>query len=244
MSDNKDTKKKGFFSRLIQGASDLVSSETAEDKSVEIPTKTQLNKMKKAEIVEVASNNGLNLDISLTKVKLIEEWESHFNVAEAPVEETPAEEVVAEAEEEAPVEEAPAEEVVAEAEEEAPVAISTNERSSAEILKAFESKQLRSDLPSFRPGDTVAVSVKVKEGNRTRLQVFEGVVMGVKKGGINSSFVVRKISSGIGVERTFQMHSPMIDSISVKRKGDVRQAKLFYLRDRSGKSARIKERLE
>ncbi len=242
MSDNKDTKKKGFFSRLIQGASDLVSSETAEDKSVEIPTKTQLNKMKKAEIVEAASNNGLNLDISLTKVKLIEEWESHFNVAEAPVEE-PAEEVVAEAEEEAPVEE-PAEEVVAEAEEEAPVAISTNERSSAEILKAFESKQLRSDLPSFRPGDTVAVSVKVKEGNRTRLQVFEGVVMGVKKGGINSSFVVRKISSGIGVERTFQMHSPMIDSISVKRKGDVRQAKLFYLRDRSGKSARIKERLE
>ena len=243
MSDNKDTKKKGFFSRLIQGASDLVSSETAKDKSVEIPTKTQLNKMKKAEIVEVASNNGLNLDISLTKVKLIEEWESHFNVAEAP-EETPAEEVVAEAEEEAPVEEAPAEEVVAEAEEEAPVAISTNERSSAEILKAFESKQLRSDLPSFRPGDTVAVSVKVKEGNRTRLQVFEGVVMGVKKGGINSSFVVRKISSGIGVERTFQMHSPIIDSISVKRKGDVRQAKLFYLRDRSGKSARIKERLE
>ena len=240
MSDNKDTKKKGFFSRLIQGATDLVSGESAEVKSTEIPTKTQLNKMKKAEIVEVASNNGLNLDISLTKVKLIEEWESHFNQAEAP-----AEEVVAAAEEEAPVEEeAPAEEVVAAAEEEAPAAISTNERSSAEILKAFESKQLRSDLPSFRPGDTVAVSVKVKEGNRTRLQVFEGVVMGVKKGGINSSFVVRKISSGIGVERTFQMHSPIIDSISVKRKGDVRQAKLFYLRDRSGKSARIKERLE
>ena len=227
MSDNKDTKKKGFFSRLIQGATDLVSGESAEVKSTEIPTKTQLNKMKKAEIVEAASNNGLNLDISLTKVKLIEEWESHFNQAEAP-----AEEVVAAAEEEAPVEE------------EAPAAISTNERSSAEILKAFESKQLRSDLPSFRPGDTVAVSVKVKEGNRTRLQVFEGVVMGVKKGGINSSFVVRKISSGIGVERTFQMHSPIIDSISVKRKGDVRQAKLFYLRDRSGKSARIKERLE
>ena len=240
MSDNKDTKKKGFFSRLIQGATDLVSGESAEVESTEIPTKTQLNKMKKAKIVEAASNNGLNLDISLTKVKLIEEWESHFNQAEAP-----AEEVVAAAEEEAP-----AEEVVAAAEEEAPVeeeapaAISTNERSSAEILKAFESKQLRSDLPSFRPGDTVAVSVKVKEGNRTRLQVFEGVVMGVKKGGINSSFVVRKISSGIGVERTFQMHSPIIDSISVKRKGDVRQAKLFYLRDRSGKSARIKERLE
>ena len=114
MSDNKDTKKKGFFSRLIQGASDLVSSETAEDKSVEIPTKTQLNKMKKAEIVEVASNNGLNLDISLTKVKLIEEWESHFNVAEAPVEETPAEEVVAEADEEAPVEKSPTESYEAE----------------------------------------------------------------------------------------------------------------------------------
>ena len=100
MSDNKDTKKKGFFSRLIQGATDLVSGESAEVKSTEIPTKTQLNKMKKAEIVEVASNNGLNLDISLTKVKLIEEWESHFNEAEAP-----AEEVVAAAEEEAPVEE-------------------------------------------------------------------------------------------------------------------------------------------
>ena len=106
MSDNKDTKKKGFFSRLIQGATDLVSGESAEVKSTEIPTKTQLNKMKKAEIVEAASNNGLNLDISLTKVKLIEEWESHFNQAEAP-----AEEVVAAAEEEAPgADSAPAEE--------------------------------------------------------------------------------------------------------------------------------------
>ena len=103
---------------------------------------------------------------------------------------------------------------------------------------------MKSDIPSFRPGDTVVVSVKVKEGERTRLQAFEGVVMGVKKGGLNSSFIVRKISSGIGVERTFQTHSPMIDSIKVKRKGDVRQAKLFYLRERSGKSARIKERLE
>ena len=160
----------------------------------------------------------------------------------------PAEEVVAEAEE-APAEEAaPAEEVVAEAEEapaeEAPAEISTVEKSSAHILQAFESRQLRTDLPAFRPGDTVVVSVKVKEGTRTRLQAFEGVVMGVKKGGINASFVVRKISSGIGVERTFQTHSPIIDSISVKRKGDVRQAKLFYLRERSGKSARIKERLE
>ena len=122
--------------------------------------------------------------------------------------------------------------------------ISLEEKSPSEIVQQFESKQLKTDLPSFRPGDTVVVSVKVKEGQRTRLQAFEGVVMGVKKGGLNSSFIVRKISSGIGVERTFQTHSPIIDSIKVKRKGDVRQAKLFYLRDRSGKSARIKERLD
>ena len=122
--------------------------------------------------------------------------------------------------------------------------ISLEEKSPSEIVQQFESKQLKTDLPSFRPGDTVVVSVKVKEGQRTRLQAFEGVVMGVKKGGLNSSFIVRKISSCIGVERTFQTHSPLIDSIKVKRKGDVRQAKLFYLRDRSGKSARIKERLD
>ena len=148
--------------------------------------------------------------------------------------------------EEAAAQEAPAEEVVAEeapAEETAP-AISTVERSPAQIVSDFEKKQVKTDLPSFRPGDTVVVSVKVKEGDRTRLQAFEGVVMGVKQGGLNASFIVRKISSGIGVERTFQTHSPMIDSITVKRKGDVRQAKLFYLRDRSGKSARIKERLD
>ena len=146
--------------------------------------------------------------------------------------------------EEVEAEEAPAEEVVAEeAEETAPV-ISTVERSPAQIVSDFEKKQIKTDLPSFRPGDTVVVSVKVKEGDRTRLQAFEGVVMGVKQGGLNASFIVRKISSGIGVERTFQTHSPMIDSIVVKRKGDVRQAKLFYLRDRSGKSARIKERLD
>ena len=146
--------------------------------------------------------------------------------------------------EEAAAQEAPAEEVVAEeAEETAPV-ISTVERSPAQIVSDFEKKQIKTDLPSFRPGDTVVVSVKVKEGDRTRLQAFEGVVMGVKQGGLNASFIVRKISSGIGVERTFQTHSPMIDSIVVKRKGDVRQAKLFYLRDRSGKSARIKERLD
>jgi large subunit ribosomal protein L19 len=178
------------------------------------------------------------------KVEQAEPVSEQVKAEEAPAEEAaPTEEVVAEAEE-APAEEAaPTEEVVAEAEE-APPEISTVEKSSAHILQAFESRQLRTDLPAFRPGDTVVVSVKVKEGTRTRLQAFEGVVMGVKKGGINASFVVRKISSGIGVERTFQTHSPIIDSISVKRKGDVRQAKLFYLRERSGKSARIKERLE
>ena len=131
---------------------------------------------------------------------------------EVVAEEAPAEEVVAE---EVVTEEAPAEEVVAEeAEVTAPV-ISTVERSPAQIVSDFEKKQIKTDLPSFRPGDTVVVSVKVKEGDRTRLQAFEGVVMGVKQGGLNASFIVRKISSGIGVERTFQTHSPMIDSIVV-----------------------------
>ena len=122
--------------------------------------------------------------------------------------------------------------------------VSVDEKSPAQIVEIFESNQLRDDIPSFRPGDTVAVSVKVKEGDRTRLQAFEGVVMNIKSRGLNSAFIVRKISSGIGVERTFQLHSPMIDSIKVKRKGDVRQAKLYYLRERSGRSARIKERLD
>ena len=144
---------------------------------------------------------------------------------------------------EAPAEDAPAEEE-ASAEEEQSVKVSLEEKTPAQIIKNFETKQLKEDTPDFRPGDTVAVSVKVKEGDRVRLQVFEGVVMGIKNAGLNSSFIVRKISSGIGVERTFQLHSPMIESILVKRKGDVRQAKLFYLRERSGKSARIKERLD
>ena len=122
--------------------------------------------------------------------------------------------------------------------------ITTDEKTPAQIIESFEVSQLKDDIPSFRPGDTVVVSVKVREGERTRLQAFEGVVMNIKNAGLNSSFIVRKISSGIGVERTFQLHSPMIDSISVKRKGDVRQAKLYYLRERSGRSARIKERLD
>ena len=169
--------------------------------------------------------------------KEIVNTEEEVNSSEETVtEETVTEEVVAEEVEEAVAEEAPAEE--------AAPSISTVERSPAQIVSDFEKKQVKTDLPSFRPGDTVVVSVKVKEGDRTRLQAFEGVVMGVKKGGLNASFIVRKISSGIGVERTFQTHSPIIDSIKVKRKGDVRQAKLFYLRERSGKSARIKERLD
>ena len=139
--------------------------------------------------------------------------------------------------EELSAEEAPGEEVQT-----APITV--DEKSPAQIINAFESNQLKADIPSFRPGDTVVVSVKVQEGDRTRLQAFEGVVMNIKKAGLNSAFIVRKISSGIGVERTFQMHSPLIDSISVKRKGDVRQATLYYLRERSGRSARIKERLD
>ena len=333
MSDNKDNTKKGFFSRLFGGSSSSEDTKTkviSTEESAELPSLSALNKMKKADIVSAAKDNDLDLDINLTKAKLLEAWELHFNpqsspsavddaadvmaevaakaapaaeetpaeeapveeapVEEAPVEETPAEEVPVEetpaeetpAEEapveetpaeEAPVEETPAEETPAEeapveetpaeeapAEEapveeapveetpaeEAPVEakISLNEKSPAQIINDFESKQMKTDLPDFRPGDTVIVSVKVKEGDRTRLQAFEGVVMGLKNAGLNSSFIVRKISSGIGVERTFQTHSPMIDSIKVKRKGDVRQSKLFYLRERSGKSARIKERLE
>jgi large subunit ribosomal protein L19 len=111
------------------------------------------------------------------------------------------------------------------------------------IIADIESAQLKQDLPDFAPGDTVVVQVKVKEGNRERLQAFEGVVIGIRNRGINSAFTVRKISHGVGVERTFQTHSPLIDSVSVKRRGDVRQAKLYYLRELSGRAARIKEKL-
>ncbi len=301
MSDSKENKKKGFFSRLFGGSSapeEPKKEETRIEDTREIPTKSALNKMKKADIVAVAKENGLELDINLTKAKLLDAWDIHFIESPSPSavddaatvmaesaasqkesiaedtsaeevapeeeaatveeeappdeEETPAEEAAPEeeetpAEEAAPVEEeAPAEEAAPE--EEAPaeeaLSVSLEEKTPSQIINEFESKQMKTDLPEFRPGDTVVVSVKVREGERTRLQAFEGVVMGVKKAGLNSSFIVRKISSGIGVERTFQTHSPMIDSIQVKRKGDVRQAKLFYLRERSGKSARIKERLD
>ncbi|AQQ68057.1 50S ribosomal protein L19 [Microbulbifer agarilyticus] len=111
------------------------------------------------------------------------------------------------------------------------------------IIQQLEQEQLKSELPAFAPGDTIVVQVKVKEGNRERLQAFEGVVIGKRNRGLNSSFTVRKISHGVGVERTFQTHSPLVDSISVKRRGDVRQAKLYYLRNLTGKAARIKEKL-
>ena len=308
MSENKENEKKGFFSRLFGGLTASKDTEVAAEnpvESIELPTKSALNKMKKADIVALAKDNGLELDIGLTKPNLLKAWDEHFadttdeivsneeakaeeevaSVVEealeeevtsaeeaAPKEEAPVQEEAAPAEEEAPAEEAPVEEEAAPAEEEAPVEeapveeetasaeeetapeeeepseqekqISLNEKSPSQIISSFESQQMKTDIPDFRPGDTLVVSVKVKEGERTRLQAFEGVVMGVKKAGLNSSFIVRKISSGIGVERTFQTHSPMIDSIKVKRKGDVRQAKLFYLRERSGKSARIKERLD
>ena len=110
-------------------------------------------------------------------------------------------------------------------------------------IQQVESAQIRDDLPKFSPGDTVSVDVRVVEGTRERLQPFEGVVLSIKKRGLGSSFIVRKISNGVGVERTFQTHSPIISSIKVKRRGDVRQAKLFYLRERTGRSARIKEKL-
>jgi large subunit ribosomal protein L19 len=111
------------------------------------------------------------------------------------------------------------------------------------IIKALEDEQLKTDLPAFAPGDTVVVQVKVTEGDKSRLQAFEGVVIAVKNRGLHSAFTVRKISSGVGVERVFQTHSPIVDSITVKRRGDVRQAKLYYLRELSGKKARIKEKL-
>ena len=111
------------------------------------------------------------------------------------------------------------------------------------IIQEFEKRQITRKLPVFGPGDTVVVNVKVKEGNRERVQAYEGVVIGKKNAGLNSSFTVRKISHGYGVERVFQTHSPAIESVSVKRRGDVRAGKLYYLRNLAGKKARIKEDL-
>ena len=111
-------------------------------------------------------------------------------------------------------------------------------------LEAEEIARLNKSIPAFAPGDTVIVNVNVVEGERKRVQAYEGVVIAKRNRGLNSSFIVRKISSGEGVERTFQLYSPLIASVEVKRRGDVRRAKLYYLRERSGKSARIKEKLK
>jgi len=111
------------------------------------------------------------------------------------------------------------------------------------LLQQFEAEQSQRKLPDFGPGDTVVVNVKVKEGNRERVQAYEGVVIAKRNRGLNSAFTVRKISHGFGVERVFQTHSAVIDSVSVKRRGDVRQGKLYYLRELQGKKARIKEDL-
>jgi len=215
----------------------------------------------------MADKDNENIDVTTAENVDAKETVSEESLTdESPMEaeesaETPSEELAAE-DTAASTEEAPAEEVQASEEaqleetaatdesveddqpEEVTAPVTTDEKSPAQIIESFEASQLKDEIPSFRPGDTVVVSVKVREGERTRLQAFEGVVMNIKNAGLNSAFIVRKISSGIGVERTFQLHSPMIDSITVKRKGDVRQAKLYYLRERSGRSARIKERLD
>ena len=111
------------------------------------------------------------------------------------------------------------------------------------IVAEFEAEQMQRKLPEFGPGDTVVVNVKVKEGNRERVQAYEGVVIAKRNRGLNSAFTVRKMSHGTGVERVFQAHSPSIDSVEVKRRGKVRSGKLYYLRDLEGKAARIKEDL-
>ena len=112
------------------------------------------------------------------------------------------------------------------------------------IIQQIEQSQMARELPHFGPGDTIIVQVKIKEGERERLQAFEGVVIGRRSRGLNSAFTVRKISHGVGVERTFQEYSKQVDSVIVKRRGDVRQAKLYYLRDLAGRKARITEKLE
>ena len=113
----------------------------------------------------------------------------------------------------------------------------------SKIIEAIEQEQMNKEFPEFSPGDTVVVQVKVREGTRERLQAFEGIVIAKRNRGLNSSFTVRKISHGEGVERVFQTYSPTVDSIQVKRRGDVRRAKLYYLRGRTGKAARIKEKI-
>ncbi|WP_040481995.1 50S ribosomal protein L19 [Luminiphilus syltensis] len=115
--------------------------------------------------------------------------------------------------------------------------------STNKIISEINAEQMTKEIPEFAPGDTVVCQVRVKEGNRERLQAFEGVCIGKRNRGLNSAFTLRKISHGVGVERTFQTYSPLLEEIQVKRRGDVRQAKLYYLRELSGKAARIKEKL-
>lgn len=115
--------------------------------------------------------------------------------------------------------------------------------STNKIISEINAEQMGKELPEFSPGDTVVVQVKVSEGTRDRLQAFEGICIGKRNRALNSAFTVRKMSHGVGVERTFQTYSPMVESITVKRRGDVRQAKLYYLRELSGRAARIKEKL-
>ena len=113
----------------------------------------------------------------------------------------------------------------------------------SKVIEAIENEQITREIPDFSPGDTVIVQVRVKEGERERLQAFEGIVIARRNRGLNSSFTVRKISHGEGVERVFQTYSPVVSAIEVKRRGDVRRAKLYYLRGRTGKAARIKEKI-
>ncbi|MFZ9053312.1 50S ribosomal protein L19 [Gammaproteobacteria bacterium] len=113
----------------------------------------------------------------------------------------------------------------------------------SKLIESIEQEQMNKEIPKFSPGDTIVVQVKVKEGERERLQAFEGVVIAKRNRGLNSSFTVRKVSHGEGVERVFQTYSPVVDSVEVKRRGDVRRAKLYYLRGRTGKAARIKEKI-
>ncbi len=111
-----------------------------------------------------------------------------------------------------------------------------------DMIKQFEQKMMRNDIPDFKPGDTVAVHVKVREGNKQRIQIFQGLVIGRSNGSANETFTVRKISEGVGVERIFPIHSPIIDTIKVVRRGRVRRAKLYYIREKIGKAARIREK--
>ena len=126
----------------------------------------------------------------------------------------------------------------------AAVAVSTGKLCAADLIRAFESEQLKSDLPDIYIGDTVKVGVRIREGNKERIQPYEGVVIAKRHGGLNATITVRRIFQGIGVERVFMLHSPQVASVKVERRGKVRRAKLFYLRDRVGKATRVKQRFD